>query len=355
MDAIVVSDGKKGHVNQSLAFAELLGAHDTSVHTIKKNSLTPDFIMRLLSCLLSPRSYPSPWRKRAVKHYFGDMPIAATPTADTLIISAGTLTAVPALLLAAEYRARGMHILMPSFVPFRSFDAVVLPQHDIAGKPPRNVIALPIALGPVGGRSLEDSLAEMNRRLSPAGAPLGECMAVLIGGESAHYHMAQDALLSRLGKLIEFAKASSLRLLLTTSRRTPAAIEDGIKVLAQASPGAFALCVWGRTDAYNPIPAFLEIARSVVVTEESVSMVSESILGGHCPFILPLERRDQVPKFPRFYKYLYGHGLAQQFPSKDMGALLQSPRRNREEVATSIDLPQALKRLRELLKLPVNS
>jgi mitochondrial fission protein ELM1 len=293
MNAIVVSDGKKGHVNQSLAFAELLGAQSVQVLPIKHGDLTPDFIMRLCSIALSPRQYPPAWRWRALKHYFGEVKPAAAP-GEALIISAGTLTSAPALALSAELGTRSLHILMPSFVPFRCHDAIVLPQHDLTRKPARNVVALPIALGPVGGKSLEDSLAEMKRRMGADTLPKQECIAVLIGGESAHYHMVESEVLGNLQKLAEFARANGVHIFLTTSRRTPASVESGIKSLVQAHAGAFAFCVWGRADAYNPIPAFLELARAVVVTEESVSMVSEAVLGGHRPLILPLERRGLI-------------------------------------------------------------
>jgi mitochondrial fission protein ELM1 len=220
MNAIVVSDGKKGHVNQSLAFAELLGAQSVQVLPIKHGDLTPDFIMRLCSIALSPRQYPPAWRWRALKHYFGEVKPAAAP-GEALIISAGTLTSAPALALSAELGTRSLHILMPSFVPFRCHDAIVLPQHDLTRKPARNVVALPIALGPVGGKSLEDSLAEMKRRMGADTLPKQECIAALIGGESAHYHMVESEVLGNLQKLAEFARANGVHIFLTTSRRTP--------------------------------------------------------------------------------------------------------------------------------------
>lgn len=358
MEVIVVSDGKKGHVNQSLALAELLGAQCIQVLTQKRLEPMRDFMSRLFSFVLSPRDYPSSWRKSIMRRCIGitSLPKLNNPSERPVVIATGTLTSVASLALAGEMGARTLHVLSPSFVPFRLFDAVVLPQHDVSRKPQPNVLTLPIALGPVGGKNVDDSLDEMKRRLGASDIAQGSYVAVLIGGDSAHYIMDEARLLSAFEKLAELAKQNSLRILLTTSRRTPDAVEKRLQSFVETNPSLFAFCVWGRTDKFNPIPAFLELAKAVVVTEESVSMVSEAVLAGHKPLIITLERRDRSRKFPRFYAFLEERSLVRKLPLDERWddawtAALKVPRQNRTELADSIGLPQVIAELRKLLKL----
>lgn len=358
MEVIVVSDGKKGHVNQSMALAELLGAQHIQVLTQQRLEPVCDFLARFFSFAFSPRNYPSSWRKGILRKCIGltSMPKLSNPGEKPVVIATGTLTAAASLAIAGELGARTLHILSPSFVPFRLFDAVVLPQHDLNRMAQGNVLTLPIALGPVGGKNVEDSLDEMKRRQGVNEVAQSNYVAVLIGGDSAHYVMGEAKLVAGVEKLAELARQRSLRILLTTSRRTPETIEQRLQSLANADADLFAFCVWGRTDKFNPIPAYLELAKAVVVTEESVSMVSEAVLAGHKPLIIPLERRDRSRKFPRFYAFLKERRLVRKLPldgswDEAWDTALSTLRQSRTELAESIGLPQVIAELRKLLKL----
>jgi len=358
METFVVSDGKKGHLNQSLAFAELLGC-SPRVLGIRPLPGTREPLTRFFSPVFPPRKYPRGWLSWVLETSFG----AAEPTdcgERPLIISTGTTSAIPALALAARNGGRTLHILKPTFVPLRLFNVVMLPQHDVTGQVPRNVLTLPVALGPIGGRSLEESLSEMRRRIGRALEPERGFIAVLIGGDSAHRRMLPEPVLSAIRDLMSFARERGLRMLLTTSRRTPAEVEDALIGLSTREADAFRFCVWGRSDGYNPVPAFLELADGVVVTEDSVSMASEAILTGHHLLILPLKPIGSSHKLERFHQYLYEHKLA--FPLRACGdnqALLASTlalsRRDHRAVYNAIGLPELLQQARELLDLEVVS
>ncbi len=358
MEVIVISDGKKGHVNQSLALAELLGAQCIHVLTLKRLETTRDFLARLFSFALSPKNYPSSWRRSIMRRCVGiaSLPKLNNPGEKPVVIATGTLSSVASLALAGEMGARTLHILSPSFVPYRLFDAVVLPQHDLNRKPQPNVLALPIALGPVGGKSVENSLDEMKRRLGADSIPSGDYIAVLIGGDSAHYEMKETSIVAAIEKLVALARKSSALILLTTSRRTPSSIESRLQAIAHANSESFAFCVWGKTDQYNPIPAFLDLAKAVAVTEESVSMVSEAVLAGHQPLIIPVASRGRSRKFTRFYSFLEERELVRKLPfegswEEQWDASLSILRQSQPEISESIGLPQVISKLQKLLKL----
>ncbi len=357
METFVVSDGKKGHLNQSLAFAELLGG-STSVLEVRPLRGLSEPLTRIFSGLLSPRCYPAGWRSRILRSCFGvSEPVERKRLAadsKPLVISAGTTTAVPALALAGLIGARTLHILGPSLVPSRLFDAVIRPLHDVRGRVGRNVLTLPIALGPSGGQALAHSLSVMRDRLGLEENPPGGFLALLIGGDSAHHEMRSQPVLTCVAQAISLAREHDLRVLLTTSRRTPGVLEEGLRALAMAEADICYCSVWGRTDAYNPVPAFLELARAVVVTEDSISMISEAILAGHRPLIFRLPPRGTGGKLVRFYRYLRDQDLAAFMDADVSGeevweASFACPRRSRQEVYNAIGFPELLTRARELL------
>ena len=358
METLVVSDGKKGHLNQSLAFAELLGGN---LRVLRMRPLPGirEPLSRFFSPVFPPRRYPRrrlSWVLETSLNEFEFANCGKRP----LIISAGTTSAIPALALAALTGGRALHILRPTFVPPRLFDVVVLPQHDVAGQAPHNVLTLPIALGPIGGNALEESLNEMHRRVGPTQKPECGFIVVLIGGDSAHRRMLPEFVLSEVTDLVSFARERNLRILLTTSRRTPAEVENTLIELSAREIDVFHFCVWGRSDEYNPVPAFLELADCVMVTEDSVSMASEAILTGHHPLILPLKPVGGSHKLERFHRYLYEQELAFPLRLREdnqtlWASTLALSRRDHQAVYNAIGLPELLRQARELLDLEVVS
>jgi mitochondrial fission protein ELM1 len=172
--------------------------------------------------------------------------------------------------------------------------------------------------------------------------------------------MLPELVLSEVNDLASFARERNLRILLTTSRRTPVEVEDELTKLSSRESDVFRFCVWGRSDEYNPVPAFLELADSVMVTEDSVSMASEAILTGHHPLILPLKPIGGSHKLERFHRYLYEHDLAFPLRSREdnralWASTLALSRRDHQAVYNAIGLPELLRQARELLGLEVVS
>lgn len=360
MRCVIVSDGKKGHVNQSVALAELLELPCLLV-SMKHLPGWYEPLSRLFSHVLSPRSYPAPWRRRVLALCFKPASVEqAKREVPGLVISAGTTAAVPALVLARELGVRSLHILRPSLMPARCFDALVLPLHDVPKRQPSNAVSLPLALGPTSGGALEESQTGLARRLGERAAKLQTCpqLAVLIGGDSLHHHIDPSGVLKYVRNLATFAAGRGAGILLTTSRRTPAELEEGLQRLAGEQPGVFTLCVWGRTDAYNPVPAFLEAASAVLVTADSISMISECILAGHRPLVFPVEAISAAAKLERFLGYVYERGFAERirpdaFATGAWESALSVGRRPRGEVYNAIGLPRLATELRRRLGIDV--
>lgn len=358
MRCVIVSDGKKGHENQSVALAEVLELP----HLLMRIAPLPGWyepLSRVVSCVICPRRYPLALRGRVLNRCFAGTGLEQVwSERPGLVISAGTTAAVPALALAGELGARSLHILRPSLMPARCFDALVLPLHDVPSRCPPNAFALPLALGPLSGTAREQSRLELLRRMGRGPAPESsrEVVAVLIGGDSLHHHLDPSGVLDYLAALAAFAGETGRGIVLTTSRRTPPELEESLQRLAAEKPEVFTCCVWGRSDDYNPVPAFLDVAAAVMVTADSISMVSECILAGHHPLVYPVETSSAAAKLGRFFDYVYNHGFAGQLSPSEFDAhqweeALSAPARSREEVYNAVGLPRIASQLRRRLGL----
>ncbi len=152
-----------------------------------------------------------------------------------------------------------------------SFDAVVAPRHDGLEGP--NVIRTLGALNPVDEAWMADGLAAF---------PLLEQLptprtALLIGGQRRGLELTDawfEAFLARVSALVSRGSGS---LLIACSRRTPDAWRTRLRGLV--SNGA--AHIWtGPADGENPYQGYLGAADRIVVTPDSVNMISEACATG---------------------------------------------------------------------------
>jgi mitochondrial fission protein ELM1 len=133
----------------------------------------------------------------------------------------------------------------------------------------------------------------------------GPRVAVLIGGPSRHARFDDEdgaRLLAGLGGLL----AAGASLMITPSRRTPQQLRTSLRKLT-ASPAAF---VWeGKGE--NPLVSMLALADAILVTADSMNMISEAVATGapvllfelagqgrrHGAFLDELRRRGAIRPF----------------------------------------------------------
>ena len=166
-------------------------------------------------------------------------------------------------------RQRGstaVQILDPRISP-RHWDLVVAPEHDgLAGA---NVITLIGSLNPVDTLWLAQARAAF---ASFADLPRPRT-AVLLGGPSAHarFDLASFETLATQLDVVMAREGGSV--MLTTSRRTPADVVAALRQRYVQTPSV----VWcGDEDGINPYPGMLAWADRIVVSADSVNMVSEA-------------------------------------------------------------------------------
>ena len=251
--AWIISDGAAGNERQALALARALGV-DARVLGI---------------------DVAAPWRwlaphllagARSAMRDRGGQLIA--PPWPRLSIGCGRQAALLVRALAdwSSGDCFRVQILDPRIDP-GAFDLVVAPRHDhLVGS---NVITTLGSLNPVDAAWLATARL---RFATLADLPTPRT-TVLFGATNAAQHLDAgyvDALLARLGAAHAREGGSFL---VSTSRRTPGAVAQHLRRAFSRWPGVF----WsGDADGPNPYSGLLAWAERIVVTPDSVNMLSEA-------------------------------------------------------------------------------
>ena len=201
----------------------------------------------------------------------------------------------------SDGRTFTVQILDPRIAPAH-WDVVIAPRHDgLAGA---NVINPLGSLNPVDAAWLADGAAafpDLERLPAPR-------TAVLIG--ASHRDVTVDTAYC-VGLVEALARSQARRggsFLVSTSRRTPPALRDYLRSAFARFPGTF----WGGAeDGPNPYAGYLAHASRIVVTPDSVNMLSEA-----CAVGVPVRLWLPAPaggKLGRFHRALVDAGHVRLF------------------------------------------
>lgn len=306
----IVTDGAVGMEAQGIAVAEAVGLP----YTLKR--VRPIGPMRLIPTLFQ-LLVPARGRLAASE---SSTPLA--PPWPRLVISIGRRSVPLALAVKRLGNAYGLHIQNPK-VPAGLFDLIAAPVHDDFAGP--NVIT---TFGAVHGVTA-DRLAEAGERFAPKIADLPHpCIAVLLGGESRAFSFPPESG-ARFGEsLANLARESGGALLVTPSRRTA---PETLSALAEAVKDVPHF-VWDGTGE-NPYFAFLSLADAIVVTEDSVNMVTEATGTGKPVYIQPLPGKST--RLARFHELMRERGATRPFEGH-LEAWTYAPVNDTEAVASHI-------------------
>ena len=182
--------------------------------------------------------------------------------------------------------------------PARLFDLVVPPSHDrLAGPGVFPILGAPHRVTPA---RLAAERARFAGRLDALPRPL---TAVLVGGRSKAFDLPPDHAAALAEAVEAVLDAEGGAVLLTFSRRTPAAAAALIRGRLAGRPG----WIWdGEGD--NPYFAFLAAADRFLVTADSINMVAEAASTGRPVQIVPVAGRQA--RKDRFHADLLARGVA---------------------------------------------
>ncbi len=241
----ILSEGLAGLQAQALGLAEAAG-------------LTADLRV------LKPKP---PWKWIAARLWPRPLSVVAdslrAPLPDLVIGSGGMAGAV---LAALRGRSRSVVQVQNPRMDIGRFDLVIANHHDELTGP--NVIRVRTALHRVTPERLAVEAERWRDRLASLPRPL---VAVLLGGSNGRYRL-DAATGARLGAgLAGMMRRDKVGVMVTPSRRTDPAVTAAIHGAIASLGGQ----VWDGTGD-NPYFGMLALADLIVVTQDSVSMISEA-------------------------------------------------------------------------------
>lgn len=247
------------------------------------------------------------WQKRIVPHLLRDDSDKLDGELPKLVVSCGRRGGLAAMSLRAQHPEQPcqfVHIQDPQ-VSAAHFDLVIAMGHDkIRGE---NVIFSDYALHAITPEVLAQARVQFAPQFAGFEAPL---ISVLLGGATNKYHFGAQAMRLLILQLQAILDTQAGSLLITPSRRTGAA---NIAMLKQAFAGNARVYIYDENaHGQNPYMGLLAVADYIVVTNDSVNMMSEALATGKPVVMLPLiGHRNTKPA--RFAAQLLEQGIMREY------------------------------------------
>lgn len=287
----ILTDGTAGTEAQCIAVAEGVGL-PFSVRRVH-----PRGALRLLPVRLQ-LAVPPHIRLRLTQ---ASPPL--TPPWPRLILSSGRRSVPTALAVRRLSGAFAVHIQNPK-VPARLFDLVAAPIHDDVRGP--NVIGTMGSVHRVSPQRVAEEAARFEARFAALPHPR---IAVLLGGTSGAFTFGASEAEALGATLASLAKETGGSLLVTPSRRTGT---EAVEAFTQAITGAPHFLWDGGGE--NPYLAMLGSADAIVVTEDSVNMVTEATGTGKPVYVQSLPGKSR--RLGRFHATMRERGATCSFEGR---------------------------------------
>jgi hypothetical protein len=256
--------------------------------------------------LRSPWRELSPFLRHGLRFAFSGTGPRLTPPWPDLLIATGRASIPASLYVRRASRKNGgkgtftVQLQNPVIDPSR-FDLVVVPRHDGLSGP--NVMTTRGALHRVSPAMLKTEAEKFAHQIAHLPQPR---IAVLLGGSNSVYQLVPRDMKPLAEKLKGLIAATGGSLIVTPSRRTGEANLAVLRDVLQGTPSY----IWnGKGD--NPYYGMLGLADAIIVTCDSVNMVSEACTTGKPVYVIDLSGGSD--KFRRFHQSMRDDGLTRPF------------------------------------------
>jgi mitochondrial fission protein ELM1 len=305
----VLAGHRAGENAQVMALAEALGWPFTTQRLVYR-TLAPYALLRAATLAGIRHGASSP----------------LTPPWPDLVITAGVRNEPVTRWIrdrAAE-QGRRVHLIHigRSWAPVDRFDLIITtPQYRLAGHP--KVLQNATTLHRVTPERLKAEAAAWSPRLAHLPRPH---IAVMVGGHSGPYSFDEARARRLAEEANRMARASGGSLLVSTSARTPARAKAA---LAQALSAPAEIFQWRTQVSENPYFAFLALAERIIVTGDSIAMLSEACATRKPVYIFDLEgshgpRTGWDWDYPRAWLYRQTMRLGPRRLSRDLRIVHQT-------------------------------
>ncbi len=287
---MILDDGKLGHLRQMQAAAQIIRRNSEAAETktvkVEFRGRTRRFLINLMTLLFRGRFF-SPLallRFALTEQSYKEL----DSTYADIIICAGAASRAAALLAGRENQARTISMMDP--VPFGTgaFDLCLVPEHDRPAEG-ENVFLTRGALNLISPEYLKEQADALRKdTVLPKGLKIG----LLFGGDSKTHIFSESQARSVVRAIKDFAQAEKAGVCFTTSRRTPPKIDELMHAEFDSFKNAcFKVFARENNPAYA-VGGILGVCDVLIVSGESISMVSEAAASGKYTIVFRPEKRD---------------------------------------------------------------
>lgn len=238
---LIISDGKPGHLNQSIAFCKIKNISYDILEVKYKMK-----IFKLLSYVLDRFERYSDELFKDYKKYNFDFYDA--------VVSTGSGTYYFNKFISKTHNLKSIALMLPKSYRYSDFDHIIAQKHD---NPPEeeNILTLPLNLSYTTPKNIIRSEEKS--------------IGIILGGENSTFTMDPENIRNVLNLI--FKNYDGYLKYITTSRRTSKQIED----LLSEYDFDYKL-IYSDTPTVNPIPDFIKLCSELFITIDSTSMLSEA-------------------------------------------------------------------------------
>ena len=355
---IVLSDGKAGHLRQMEALQKIadgLGfrVYSKIVEVRFRNRLAKilanacaGFGLDIFELCISEESY-----------------LALRRASADVVISCGASLAGLNLAIARDNLARSVCVMNPGIAGRRRFDLVIMPKHDWK-RHQKNTVITDGALNLIdqdylsqqtqgllkviaSDRALKNSMATAIGSRTIARGLIG----VLIGGDTKKYKLTQRLITAVSSQIKKAASDLGMDILLTTSRRTSDKAEEIIKKEFGGLKECPLLVIAREKNIPQAVGGILGLCECVVVSGESISMVSEAAASGKYVLVFRLKGTylGREGRHERFLRNLESEGYIRITQPENIADKIKELIRDKPPIKKLDDRAKVKEAMRKLL------
>lgn len=262
---LIISDGKPGHLNQSIAFCKLKNL-DFDIVEIKQNK-----VKKTLSYLLDFLSI-----------YINLFNLNVENKNYKAIVSTGSLTYYLNKYFAKKFAIKSIAIMLPKGFRYGDFDYILALDHDNAPKQ-KNIISLPLNLSINTPKGYVQKCEQKS-------------VGIILGGDNDIFKMGVNDIKKVMDEIYE--KFPTHLKYITTSRRTPKEVDK----LLENYKFDYEV-IYSKNPNINPIPDFIEVCDELYISIDSTSMLSEAKANSNANLhIIYLNSEKENTKYHRLAK-----------------------------------------------------
>lgn len=259
------------------------------------------------------------------------------PYPDIVIASGRKLACIARYIKKRSPKTKLIQIMYAGFLGIKDFELIAVPKHDKLFINSNNIFRITTSPHKLTHTKLEQEKNKWQTKINSYNAPF---TAVFIGGSTKKSSFTEEMALELALLLRKISKENSSTILITTSRRTGAKQEE---ILRQTLPKDKTFFYSWQDKSDNPYFAFMANANNIIVTGDSISMVSESLALGTNVYIYSPDN-FLTGKHQKFIEKIYQQNLALPFTKEQTIKFSPQPSLSSPVKNSATDIVQALKK-----------